>query len=161
MSNSSSHKKAAYPAFGSPFPYAEPLWYSRNVSPHYNDSHRKLRAAVRKYVDEEILPNAFEWESAGEIPESVRVTPIQWAFWHLANAMQAWQRHVEMGYVGMVTGLPNIKTPGDIPMDQWDSWHSLIMNDELSRVVRTPRLFISDSLTSEGIHGSSVGPWRR
>ncbi|KAK2629523.1 hypothetical protein QTJ16_000343 [Diplocarpon rosae] len=49
-----------YPAFGSPFPYAEPLWYSRNVSPHYNDSHRKLRAAARKYVDEEILPYAFE-----------------------------------------------------------------------------------------------------
>ncbi len=71
MSNSYPTTKEAYPAFGCPFPYAEPLWYSRNVSPHYTDSHRKLRAAVRKYVDEEILPDAFEWESAGEIPESV------------------------------------------------------------------------------------------
>ncbi|KAH7386485.1 acyl-CoA dehydrogenase/oxidase [Cadophora sp. MPI-SDFR-AT-0126] len=119
MSSPSSGNKAAYPAFGCPFPYAEPLWYSRNVSPHYNDSHRKLRAAVRKYVDEEILPNAFEWESAGEVPDS------------------AWKRHVEMGYVGMVTGLPSIKSPGDVPIEEWDSWHSLIVNDELSRVAYT------------------------
>ena len=61
-----------YPPFGCPSPYAEPLWYSRNVSPHYTDSHRKLRGAVRKYVDEEILPNAFEWESAGRVPDSAR-----------------------------------------------------------------------------------------
>lgn len=58
--------------FGCPTPYAEPLWYSRNVTPHYTDSHRKLRAAVRKYIDEEIMPNAFEWESAGIVPDSAR-----------------------------------------------------------------------------------------
>jgi hypothetical protein len=62
----------SYKAFGCPTPYAEPLWYSRNVTPHYTDSHRKLRAAVRKYIDEEILPNAFEWESAGKVPDSAR-----------------------------------------------------------------------------------------
>jgi hypothetical protein len=66
---------ATYPPFGSPTPYAEPLWYSRNVSPHYNDSHRKLRAAVRKYVDEEIIPYAFEWESAGRVPDSACAPP--------------------------------------------------------------------------------------
>ncbi|XMA15079.1 hypothetical protein WAI453_007870 [Rhynchosporium graminicola] len=76
MSKSSSDSNGAYPAFGSPLPYAEPLWYSRNVSPHYNDSHRLLRAVVRKYVDEEILPHAFEWESAGQVPESARDTSI-------------------------------------------------------------------------------------
>lgn len=70
--SSTSPRQETYPAFGSPIPYAEPLWYSRNVSPHYHDSHRKLRAAVRKYVDEEIRPNAFEWESQGQVPESAR-----------------------------------------------------------------------------------------
>lgn len=59
-------------AFGSSTPYAEPLWYSRNISPHYTDSHRKLRAAVRKYVDDEILPCAFDWETAGQIPDHAR-----------------------------------------------------------------------------------------
>jgi hypothetical protein len=62
-------------AFGCPSPYAEPLWYSRNATPYYNDSHRQLRAAVRKYVDEELLPNAFEWESAGRVPDTAREFP--------------------------------------------------------------------------------------
>lgn len=70
--NSVSALSSDYEQFGSTAPYAEPLWYSRNVSPHYTDSHRKLRAAVRKYVDEEILPFAFEWETAGKVPDEAR-----------------------------------------------------------------------------------------
>ena len=58
--------------FGCPIPYAEPLWYSRNLSPYYTDSHKRLRAAVRKYIDEEIIPYAFEWESAGKVPDWAR-----------------------------------------------------------------------------------------
>lgn len=112
-------KGAAYEAFGCPTPYAEPLWYSRSVTPHYTDSHRKLRAAVRKYVDEEILPNAFEWESAGEVPDS------------------AFKRHAELGYLALSTGLSNVTLPGNIPAKEWDSWHTLIVTDELSRVAYT------------------------
>ncbi|PQE06258.1 acyl- dehydrogenase protein [Rutstroemia sp. NJR-2017a BBW] len=63
-------------SFGSPIPYAEPLWYSRDVSLHYNNSHRQLRQSVRKYVDEEILPFAFEWESAGKVPDAARAILI-------------------------------------------------------------------------------------
>jgi hypothetical protein len=66
-------------AFGSATPYAEPLWYSRDVSPYYNESHRKLRAAVRCYVDEELLPHAFEWEQAGIVPDYVRLAFILYA----------------------------------------------------------------------------------
>jgi hypothetical protein len=75
LKDSQSPPTKDYPAFGCPTPYAEPLWYSRNVSPHYTDSHRKLRAAIRTYVDEEILPYAFEWESAGKVPDNARKTP--------------------------------------------------------------------------------------
>lgn len=57
--------------FGCPTPYAEPLWYSRNVTPHYKTSHRRLRAEVRRYIDEEIRPYAFEWETAGIVPDWV------------------------------------------------------------------------------------------
>ncbi|CAG8957367.1 hypothetical protein HYFRA_00010793 [Hymenoscyphus fraxineus] len=103
-------------AFGCPTPYAEPLWYSRDTSPHYNDSHRKLRASVRKYVDEELRPFAFEWESRGEIPEEV------------------YKRHAELGYLALSTGLRNVPLPGGIPSEDWDEWHTLIVNDELTRV---------------------------
>ena len=58
-------------AFGCPTPYAEPLWYSRNMTPHYNASHRRLRAEVRRYIDEEIRPYAFEWETDGIVPDWV------------------------------------------------------------------------------------------
>ena len=62
------------PAFGSPIPYAEPLWYSRDITPYYKDSHRHLRKEVRRYFDEEIIPNAYEWEEAGKVPDEVRMT---------------------------------------------------------------------------------------
>lgn len=63
--------------FGVATPYAEPIWYSRGKTPFYNDSHRKLRAEVRKYVDEELIPYAFEWEQAGQVPEKVIMTSLQ------------------------------------------------------------------------------------
>ncbi|KAH6671949.1 acyl-CoA dehydrogenase/oxidase [Halenospora varia] len=98
--------------FGCLTPYAEPLWYSRDISPHYTASHRRLRAAVRKYFDEEIIPYAFEWESAGKV----------------------FKRHAEMGYLALSTGLKNVPLPGGIPFEEWDSWHTLIVTDEQSRV---------------------------
>ncbi|KFY69987.1 hypothetical protein V499_09558 [Pseudogymnoascus sp. VKM F-103] len=102
--------------FGSPTPFAEPLWYSRNLTPHYNESHRKLRAAIRAYVDDELLPYAFEWESAGEVPD--------WAL----------KRHAELGFHALHTKLDNVRLPGDILLKDWDNWHTLIITDELARV---------------------------
>src|ERR1700730_15607305 len=102
--------------FGCTTPYAEPLWYSRDTSPYYNDSHRKLRAAVRRYVDEEILPYAFEWEQAGQAPD------------------KAFRRHAQLGHLALSTGL-DVPLPGGIPRSEWDEWHTLILTDELGRVV--------------------------
>jgi hypothetical protein len=69
-------QESKYAAFGSTAPYAEPLWYSRNVAPQYGDSHRRLRAEVRRYVDEEIAPFAFEWETKGKVPDEVSAPPV-------------------------------------------------------------------------------------
>lgn len=83
--------------FGCATPYAEPIWYSRDKSPYYNDSHRKLRAAVRKYVDEELIPYAFEWEQAGQVPEKAMLElskcPSQdhmLTEYRSENAIQSW-----------------------------------------------------------------------
>ena len=124
---------ASYNAFGSLTPYAEPLWYSRNVTPHYTDSHRKLRAAVRQYIDDEILPHAFEWETAGKVPDSAR--DINFFDGGSANKLQAFKRHAELGYLALSTGLSNVTLPGNVPFAEWDSWHTLILTDEISRVV--------------------------
>lgn len=53
-------------------PFGEPLWYSRGNSVYYNESHERLRDAVRAYVDDNITPNCAEWEAQGFVPKEVR-----------------------------------------------------------------------------------------
>lgn len=57
--------------FGDLVPFGDPSWYSDWSSPYYNDSHRRLRAAVRAFVDKEITPNCFAWDEAKQIPKSL------------------------------------------------------------------------------------------
>ena len=40
-------------------------------SPYYNDSHRELRKAVRKFVDTELEPYAEGWDENYELPRAV------------------------------------------------------------------------------------------
>jgi len=58
----------------------------------------------------------------------------------------------------MVTGLKDIRLPGDIPYEEWDSWHTLIVADELSRVVCCDPFLIFEA-DGIGVHGSLVGTW--
>jgi hypothetical protein len=62
--------------------------------------------------------------------------------------------------VGLITGLKNIRLPGDIPYEEWDSWHSLIVTDELSRVVGSGP-FPVNLTDGEGVYGSLMGSRRR
>ena len=52
-------------------PFAEPIWYTRGRNSHYNESHERLRDAVRAYVEEKITPNCAEWEEQGFVPKEV------------------------------------------------------------------------------------------
>lgn len=58
--------------FGDLTPWAEPAWYNTLSSPYYDESHRRLRRAIREYVDEHILPYSDEWEESGEVPREVK-----------------------------------------------------------------------------------------
>lgn len=50
----------------SPVPYAEPLWLTPQFkSPYYNESHRRLRHELRRFVDTEIKPEAQVKEADG------------------------------------------------------------------------------------------------
>lgn len=57
--------------FGDLNPWSEPAWYNTLSSPYYNDSHRRLRKAVREYLDEHVIPYEEEWEEAGVVPKEV------------------------------------------------------------------------------------------
>jgi len=58
--------------FGDSRPCGDPAWYQGQYSPYYNDSHREVRAYIRDFVDENIMPNCNQWDDVDkEIPKEV------------------------------------------------------------------------------------------
>lgn len=53
-------KKGRPGFFGDGIPFGDPNWYTTNVSPYYNESHKEFRKRVRDFVDKEILPFVHE-----------------------------------------------------------------------------------------------------
>lgn len=49
-------------------PYGEAVGFWRRYSPYYNESHNRFRAAVRKFIDEEIQPTAARDDEDGRGP---------------------------------------------------------------------------------------------
>ncbi|TPX32506.1 hypothetical protein SmJEL517_g04380 [Synchytrium microbalum] len=117
------HKEAPKPKsdlFGELIPYGDPNWYQGWKSPYYNESHKVLRAFIREIVDRELLPFGEEWEAAGSIPKSV---------------YKSWG---ERGLLACFSGAPWPKDapyepPCGIPREKWDTFHWLVVSDELSR----------------------------
>ncbi|KAK3624763.1 hypothetical protein LTR56_020816 [Elasticomyces elasticus] len=107
-------------AFGSLAPWSEPAWSHGIPSPYYNDSHRKLRNALRAYVDEHILPYSLDWEAKGEAPRS---EALRWAKsgFCFADVPHPYRSQDVVG-------------PAGIPVDELDVFHTLISTDETSRV---------------------------
>ncbi len=48
-------------------PYGSPSHLQGWHSPYYNETHHKLRSAVRAWIAREILPHANEWEESGSM----------------------------------------------------------------------------------------------
>lgn len=57
--------------FGDLVPHGDPYWYQDFSSPYYNETHRRTRAVVRKFVETEIMPYVFEWDEAKRIPKEL------------------------------------------------------------------------------------------
>lgn len=110
--------------FGSAAPFAEPSWYGMlgHTSPYYNDSHRRLRAFTREYVDSWI-DQAGEWEERGEVPAEM------------------FARHSKLGFTACFIqpfdeeclAKAEVTLPAGIAVQEWDNFHSMIVADELMR----------------------------
>lgn len=113
-------KSASTQSFGELSPWAEPAWSHGIASPYYNNSHFKLRDALRKYVDTYILPDSLDWEAKGEAPreEQLRWAKSGFAF---ADVPAKYRPKDNPG-------------PADIPVDELDVFHLLVSTDETSRV---------------------------
>ncbi|KAH9882325.1 hypothetical protein J1614_000561 [Plenodomus biglobosus] len=106
--------------FGNLGPWAEPSWYSSLASPYYNESHKRLRNAVRQYIDENVKPYMLEWEEKGEAPEQVR---------------KAWAKS---GFAFAEVPEPyrpkDVPGPAGIPVADMDLFHLMILTDEGARI---------------------------
>lgn len=63
-------------------PYGDPLWYSGNPTPYYNESHVRFRAAMREFVEKEITPNAHKWDEDKKMPAEIYVKAFQGEKFH-------------------------------------------------------------------------------
>ncbi len=77
-------------------------------SAHFTDEHETFRAAVRRFVDKELLPHVDAWDEAEEFPRTL------------------YHRAAELGLLGL--GFPEQYggTPGDL-------FHEIVMIEEMSR----------------------------
>jgi len=57
--------------FGDGNPFGDPIWYQANNSPHYNESHVKLRKFCRELMEDKVMHNAFGWDEAKKVPDEV------------------------------------------------------------------------------------------
>lgn len=106
-------------SFGDGHPFSDPSWYQGAYSPHYNDTHKKLRAWVRDIFEEHIMPYVTEWDEAKEIPKEI---------YKLAG---------EKGFNTIALGHPYPTHYGKVPEpligQKIDVFHEFIVADELAR----------------------------
>jgi len=106
--------------FGDQIPYGDPNWYQGWMSPYYKKSHRELRAYIRKFVEKEVIPYAGSWDEAYKIPKDVYAKAAQ-AQWLAAMVPPPWP--AECTY----------DPPCGIKREEFDAFHSLIIQEELCR----------------------------
>ncbi|KAI8069254.1 putative acyl-CoA dehydrogenase [Gongronella butleri] len=106
----------------SPIPYGDPAFDFN--SPHYTESHIRLRKEMRAFVEKELMPFCHEWSEAKEVPKSVL------------------KRCGEVGLLNAVSGAgtsPHVASllpyglPCGIAPGEFDIFHEFICVDELSR----------------------------
>ncbi|CAG8730630.1 14121_t:CDS:2, partial [Acaulospora morrowiae] len=107
--------------YGDLVPFGDPSWYQDFQSPYYGESHRRLRAAVRKFVETEIMPHSFEWDEAKHIPKELFI------------------KAAKVGILPAVCGAPwptkfaKYPPAGGVKPEEFDHFHEFIVTDELAR----------------------------
>lgn len=106
-----------------PVPFAEPLLpqLGPSFNQYYTEKHEKVRTYVRNFVETELLPNAQEWETNGEVPDYVRKKYCEAGFAIVHPVID----EEDAGGVTPIAGIPH---------SEWDVWCGVIVGDELNRM---------------------------
>ncbi|KAK5073939.1 hypothetical protein LTR64_006921 [Lithohypha guttulata] len=105
-------------------PFSEPPWLAGLPTAYYKPTHRKFQKACRAFVEEHLMPQAFEWETAETVPDHV------FPLFAKANML-----------------IPNLPAPLPVqwlhrvgikdilgtPVEEWDYLHTAIYLDEMAR----------------------------
>jgi alkylation response protein AidB-like acyl-CoA dehydrogenase len=109
--------------YGELVPYADASWYQGFRSPYYKDSHRRFRNAVREILETHIAPNVQRWDENKKIPAS------------------AYKAYAKSGLMALACGhpfpldyLPGVQLPGGLKGDEIDSFHELVLLEEVARL---------------------------
>jgi len=117
-------EEASTDYFGDLVPFSDPYWYMDWASPFYNDSHKRVRAFMRKFTDRFLTPNAMLWDDQKQIP------------------LDDFRRVASAGILAGIAGgsgwlddeyTHGINVPGGVDPGEWDAFHNLVVVDELSR----------------------------
>lgn len=102
-------------------PYAEPTWLTPAFkSPYYNDSHRALQVAMRKYVDEVLYPDAQACEDNGK-----RASP------EVLKSMG--DNNLNRMRLGPGKHLHGKELIGGVDGKEFNYFHELVLTQELTR----------------------------
>ena len=108
-------------------PYGESMGYWRKKSPYYNTTHHRFRQAVRDFIDREIRPDAIADDEEGNYPEQELNEKMGKAgiIACLVAMMPAAQKYIHA---------LGIQLPGNVPCEEFDYFHSMILSEELRRL---------------------------
>eukprot|EP00808_Paulinella_micropora_P016257 g20292.t1 len=106
-----------------PTPFADASFW-RKHSPYYKESHRRLREAMRAFVEQEIMPIAPQQDENNTYPSA-----------------ELWKK---MGQKGMIATMfaqhkPLLEKfgvsvlPGGVSVQEWDTFHDMICIEEFKR----------------------------
>lgn len=105
-------------------PYAEPMWLSSDYkrSPYFKDSHYRVAREMRKFIDDVVYPDAQACEQSGKRMGQ-----------HVMDAMSELNLHAMRQGPG-----PHLKGRklfnGAVEPEEFDYFHEMIINQELSRM---------------------------
>ncbi|OBT75477.1 hypothetical protein VF21_04907 [Pseudogymnoascus sp. 05NY08] len=109
---------------GSTVPFAEPAWSRGSPSPYLKDSHRRLRDAMRTWVETHVIPFASEWEEKQTLPKEI----YQQAAADGVLMPMAAGKSISSELAG------SFPIMGGVKPEEWDGFHDFIIHDELNRV---------------------------
>ena len=107
-------------------PYAEPSAFQGLPTAFYNESHHRFRADLRRFFDEEVMPDAVANDAQGKHP------PIE--LWQRMGSRGMLASRIQAGpWLRDIVDNCGVTLPGGIAPEQFDA-HELIAHEEFCRL---------------------------